>query len=65
MPIEYYDYVYLFDDETIHGFLNTLRYLLSLNEEKLHEKGKQAKEFVLKNKNNMIQAKRILDLCSC
>lgn len=65
MPIEYYDYVYLFDDETVHGFLNTLRNLLSLNEEKLHKKGKQAKEFVLKNKNNMIQAKRILDLCSC
>jgi len=64
MPIEYYDYVYLFDDETVHGFLNTLRYLFSLNEEKLHKKGKQAKKFVLKNKNNVIQAKRILDLCS-
>lgn len=64
MPIEYLDYIYLFEDETVYGFENTLRNLLSLNDEELRIKGKQAKEFVLENKNNRIQAKRVLDLCS-
>ena len=63
MPIEYYEYVYLFDDETVCGFENTLKSILSLNEEILYRKGKEAKEFVLKKKNNVVQAKRILDLC--
>lgn len=63
MPIEYYEYVYLFDDETVPGFVNTLKTILNLNEEILFTKGKRAKEFVLEKKNNRIQAKRILDLC--
>lgn len=63
MPIEYYEYVYLFDDETVPGFVNTLKTILNFNEEILFTKGKKAKEFVLEKKNNRIQAKRILDLC--
>jgi len=64
MPIEYYDYIYLFSDETVSGLVKTLKYLVSLDGEELHKKGEQAKEFVLKTKNNMVQANRILNLCS-
>ena len=63
IPKEYYDYVYLFEDETVDGMRNKLKYLLSLADEELAKKGKLAKQFVLKNKNNLIQSGRILDLC--
>ena len=63
MPKEYYKYVYLFDDETVQGFAATLKRLTSLCDQELFEMGTIAREFVLKNKNNIIQGKKILDLC--
>ena len=62
MPKEYYKYVFLFDDETVDGYKKTLTDVLSLSNEDLYMKGKSAKEFVLKNKNNNVQGKRILTL---
>lgn len=59
MPKEYYDYVYLFDEENENGYCNKLKEILSLPKEELYEKGKKSKEFVLKNKNNIVQAKKI------
>ena len=62
MPKEYYKYVFLFDNETVDGYKKTLTDVLSLSNEDLYLKGKSAKEFVLKNKNNNVQGKRILTL---
>jgi len=62
MPKEYKQYVYLIDDETVEGLTNTLRAILSKTKEELHQKGMIAKDFVLHNKNNIIQAKKILDI---
>lgn len=62
MPKEYKQYVYLIDDETVEGLTNTLRVVLSKTKEELHQKGIIAKDFVLHNKNNIIQAKKILDI---
>lgn len=62
MPQEYNDFVYLFKDETIEGMEKTLDYILEKSKEELHEKGLKAKEFVLKNKSNDIQAAKILRL---
>ena len=62
MPKEYKQYVYLIDDETVEGLTNTLRAILSKTKEELHQKGMIAKDFVLHNKNNIIQAKKILDM---
>jgi len=62
MPKEYYDYVYLFEDESVEGMAKTLQQVLSLPKEELHAKGAAAKEFVLKEKNNFVQAKKIVDL---
>ena len=62
MPKEYYKYVFLFDNESIDGYQKTLTQVLSLSDEDLYLKGKSAKEFVLKNKNNNVQGKRILTL---
>lgn len=62
MPEEYYDYVYLFDDESVEGMSKTLERVLSLPKEELRTKGAAAKDFVLREKNNITQAKRIIDM---
>lgn len=61
MPSEYNDYVYLFEEESTAGIGNTLKYLLSKSNEELLNFGNQAQRFVLDNKSNKIQAKRIID----
>ena len=62
MPMEYYPYVYTIDDETLSGFIRTLKLLFAKSNEDLQYIGKLGKEFVLKNKNNYIQASKIIDL---
>lgn len=62
MPEEYYPYVYLIEDESIEGLSKTFKDILSKSKEELHEKGKLAKEFALKEKNNVVQAKKILEM---
>lgn len=62
MPIEYNKFVYLFDDETIEGIAKTLEIILSKPKIELHEFGINAKTFVLNEKSNMVQSKRIIEL---
>jgi len=62
IPSEYYDYVYLIEDETEEGLAKTLKKVLSKSGEELFEHGLRAKDFVIKEKNNVIQAKKLLDL---
>ena len=62
IPEEYYNYVYLFEDESVEGMAKTLERILELPKEELHAKGAAAKEFVLREKNNIRQASRILEL---
>ena len=62
MPKEYYPYVYLFDKrETTEGYAEVLRHVLTLSDEELQEKGMKARNWVLENKNNIKQAKRITE----
>ncbi|MBQ7896877.1 MAG: glycosyltransferase [Clostridia bacterium] len=67
MPKEYNDYVYIFDKETEDGFADTLKKVMSLDKEEIHSKGISAKEFALKEKNNVTQAKKftefLVDIC--
>lgn len=63
MPQEYYPYVFLFDKgETVEGYSEVLRSVLSLSPEILTKRGKMAREFVLKKKNNLVQTNRIVEL---
>ena len=64
MPPEYYDYVYLIEEETIEGMRKILIEILGKPADELHDKGMKAREFVLKEKNNILQAKKVLDLIS-
>ena len=60
MPNEYIPYVYLFENETLEGYQKSLEQILKKPQQELFEKGKEAKEFMLKNKNNKKQASRII-----
>lgn len=62
MPKDYYPYVYLFEEETVEGYADSLKKILELSSEKLKSKGEQAREYVLENKNNVVQTSRILKL---
>lgn len=61
MPQEYEDYVYLFSDESIEGMSRTLKKVLSNDISYLRKKGKKAQSFVLEKKNNVTQAKKIME----
>lgn len=62
MPADYYDYIYTIDGDGSEYIEDALKKVLSLSREELHEKGRRAKEFVLKEKNNITQSERILGL---
>ena len=62
MPKEYHDYVYLLEDESAHGVHQMLtKLLVDTPPEELKLKGRRAKQFVLDNKNNIYQSKRVID----
>ena len=65
MPSEYDEYVYLIEDETVDGIKLALEKILGKNREELHEKGVKAKEFVISEKNNQVQANKIISLIKC
>lgn len=61
IPEEYFEHLYFFDDESIDGLKKSIEKILSLPLEELHKKGKNAKEFILRKKNNISQSRKILD----
>ena len=61
MPKEYQEYVYVIDDESVAGIANSLKEVLGKPNDELHHKGLMAKKFVLEQKNNVYQTKKIID----
>ena len=62
MPGEYHPYVYLLEDETAEGIARKLTEVLAASDEELFRKGTEARKFVLEQKNNVIQAQKILEM---
>ena len=62
MPKEYHPYVYLLEDETAEGITEKLMEVLENSDEELFRKGSEARRFVLEQKNNVIQARKILEM---
>lgn len=60
MPEEYHPYVYLLEEETAQGVARKLTEVLGKTDEELFRKGQLAREFILKEKNNVTQAGKIL-----
>lgn len=61
MPMEYHDFVYLFEDESVEGMHKALRAVLANEPRELHRFGEAAKAFVMTKKNNKIQSGRVLE----
>ena len=64
IPEEYENYIFYFDENTKESLGKEIRKILNLSPEKLRNKGAVAKNFVLEQKNNVIQAKKIIDFLS-
>jgi len=62
MPKEYHPYVFLLEDETADGIADMLTKVLAHSDEELFQKGNEARTFVLEQKNNVIQARKILEM---
>lgn len=62
MPEQYNEYVYLIEEESTEGLINALKKVLSHSREELHLKGERARQFVLKEKNNHVQASKIINM---
>jgi len=61
IPKEYYPYVYTIDKETADGIGEKLKEIFALPVMLRNEKGEKAREFVLENKSNVVQARKILN----
>ncbi|WP_321424540.1 glycosyltransferase [uncultured Bacteroides sp.] len=64
MPLEYYPYIYHFEDETTEGYARVIKEVLNKQPEELHKKGADAKAWVMSKKNNVVQSARILNMLS-
>ena len=62
LPEEYLPHLYLIQEETPRGMAEALKQVLSLPDEVLFQKGCQAREFVLRERNNVVQAAKVLDM---
>lgn len=62
IPDEYGKYVYFFEDESIVGMKEKMIEILSKSDNELYMKGRSARNFIIKNKNIMVQGKRIISL---
>jgi len=62
MPEEYKRYVYLIENENVDGVSEALQNISKLDEEEVLNKGRLAREFVLSEKNNKVQTKKIIKL---
>ena len=62
MPGEYYPYVDFIMAESPQGIADALKRVLSRSDEELFQKGQAAREFVLKQKNNVVQAEKLLKM---
>lgn len=63
IPEEYENYIFYFDENNKESLGQQIRRILDLEPQELEKKGAVARNFVLQEKNNVIQAKKILDFC--
>ena len=61
IPEEYFQYTFTFQDESVNGMAETIRNICRMSQDELDRKGIEAFNFVLAEKSNIAQGKRILD----
>lgn len=60
IPEEYFDYIYSFESDSVEGIKKTLEKILLLDKIELINKGIEAHNYVINNKNNIIMAKKVI-----
>lgn len=63
IPEEYENYIYYFDENTAESLGRKMREILDLSPQDLKNIGKKARAFALEEKNNIVQAAKIVDFC--
>ena len=61
MPREYEPYVYLIEDESEEGIAGDLTHILTKPFDERRRKAQSARDFVLNQKSNVVQAKKIME----
>lgn len=61
IPSDYEGYIFWFNEESEEGIIEALRVVLMHSDEELQAFGEKARKFMLSNKENHIQGKRITD----
>lgn len=64
LPNEYLEYLFIFEDESIEGYKNKIVEVCSKPSDYLSNFGNMASNFIKSKKNEIIQAKKIVDLLS-
>lgn len=64
IPNEYYKYMFLLENESVDGYAESIKYVFSLTDDYLRLFGEAAQRFVLLEKNNVVQAKKIVEIIS-
>ena len=64
IPEEYFEFVYVWEDETVLGMCNFLKKMFKEDVSRLYQKGKKAQQFVLQNKSVSQQGKCVLEFLS-
>ena len=60
MPSDYYSFMYTPDDFSVNALSNLYEYLLNSDYKVISEKGRDAKEYILKNKTSVQQVRKML-----
>ncbi|MGG0259139.1 glycosyltransferase [Bacillus mycoides] len=59
IPLEYYNYCYTIEDETLDGIATVLNKISKLPDDELRTMGNSAREFIISNKSAKMQAEKI------
>lgn len=60
IPEEYFKYAYVLEDETSEGVCELIKKVVNEDRDILKEKGEEARQFVLNNKNYLTQGEKVL-----
>lgn len=62
IPIDHYPYIFLIEEDSIEGIYRGINNVLSMSKFEIYKFGLAAKEYVLREKNNIKQAEKIINL---
>lgn len=62
IPKDYFEHMYYFEKDSCDGIYETLKEVLSKSDDELRDKGLDAHDYIIKEKNNVIMTSKIISL---